>query len=281
MAIDYEAEYDNRGRVKDHPVVLARMAEHAARYRAAHVASGCAELDIPFGPSKRQIVDFFRPESGGEGPIIAFIHGGYWRAMAPSAFSGLAGGLNARGVSVAMTGYDLCPQVSVSDIIDQTRQAMLFLHRRYGRQLVVTGHSAGGHLAAAMLATDWKSLGAPDDLVPAAMAFSGLFDLVPMTAISLNADFNLDEAEARRLSPLFWPAPAGRTFDAVVGGAESAEYLRQSRTIADAWGRASVATRYDAPEGANHFTVIEPLADPDSALVRRLLEMRDNAKPSL
>lgn len=253
------------------------MAEHAAQYRAARFAASLAELDIPFGASARQIVDIFASDKRSDGPLVVFIHGGYWRAMAPSAFSGLAEGLNAHGVTFAMTGYDLCPQVSISDIVDQTRQALLFLYRRHSRRLIVTGHSAGGHLAAAMLATDWQVFDAPPDLVPAAMAFSGLFDLVPMTRISLNADFKMDEAEARRLSPLFWRPPTGRIFDAVVGGAESAEYLRQSRTIVDAWGKAGVVTRFDAPVGANHFTIIEPLADPNSLIVHRLVEMHDAA----
>jgi arylformamidase len=89
----------------------------------------------------------------------------------------------------------------------------------------------------------------------------------------MNADFKLDETEARRLSPLHWPAPAGRRFDAVVGGVESSEFLRQSRSIVDRWGSAGVDARYEAVADANHFTVIEPLADPESEMVRRLVEM--------
>ena len=202
-----------------------------------------------------------------------FIHGGYWRALQPSAFSQVAAGLNAHGVTVALAGYDLCPQVSIAQIVDEIRQACVFLWKRCGKRMLVLGHSAGGHLAACMLATDWRALGAPADLVPAAMAISGLFDLAPMIATSMNADFKLDAAEARRLSPLFWPAPAGKIFDAIVGGAESDEFLRQSRIICDTWGKAGVTTRYDAPADANHFTVIEPLADPNSAMVKRLLEL--------
>jgi arylformamidase len=205
--------------------------------------------------------------------VALFIHGGYWRSLHPHAFSSLARGLNAHGVTVALAGYDLCPDVGIGDIIDQMERACLFLWRHLRRRVLVLGHSAGGHLAAAMLATDWQRHGAPPDVVPAAMAISGLFDLAPMIATSMNVDFGLDEAEARRVSPLFWPAPAGRTLDAVVGGEESDEFLRQSRVIADRWGGAGALTRYEAVPGANHFTVIEPLADPDSAMVRRLLEL--------
>ncbi|MGZ5835726.1 MAG: alpha/beta hydrolase [Xanthobacteraceae bacterium] len=273
MPVNYEVEYDNRGRVPEHPAILARMAEDAKAYRASALAATRAELDVIYGSSPRQIVDIFRSPAGADAPVAMFIHGGYWRALQPSAFSQVAAGLNARGVTVVLAGYDLCPQVSISQIVDQMRQACIFLRKRSGKRILVLGHSAGGHLAAAMLATDWQKFNAPPDLVPAAMGISGLYDLAPMIATSMNADFKLDEPEARRLSPLFWPAPAGKTFDAVVGGAESSEFLRQSRTLVDAWSKAGVKTRYDAPAGANHFTVIEPLTDPNSAMVNRLLEL--------
>ena len=146
-------------------------------------------------------------------------------------------------------------------IIDQIRTACLFLWRRFGQRLMVYGHSAGGHLAACMLATDWKGLDpkAPADLVPAAYSISGLFDLKPLIATAMNADFKLNEPGAAQVSPLWWPVPRGRVFDAVVGGAESAEFLRQSRAVADDWRQRGVETRYEAMPGANHFTVVDPL----------------------
>jgi arylformamidase len=273
MAIDYEAEYDNRARVPEHPAILAKMAANAQAYRAQAVSDKRADLDVRYGNSPRQIVDIFRSAAGDAAPVAMFVHGGYWRSLQPSAFSQVAAGLNAHSVTVALAGYDLCPQVGIGDIVEQVRQATLFLWRRFGRRILVHGHSAGGHLTATTLATDWQKLGAPADLVPAGMAISGLFDLVPMIATSMNADFKLDAAEAKRLSPSLWPAPAGRRLDAVVGGAESDEFLRQSHLIVDTWGKAGVATRYDAPAGDNHFTVIAPLADPNSRMVARLMEL--------
>jgi arylformamidase len=281
MTIDYEAEYNNRARVKEHPEILARLSDDAGAYRAQVTTEGRAELGIGYGPSPRQFVDIFFSHTGRDAPLAMFIHGGYWRSLEPRAFSSLARGLNAHGVTVALAGYDLCPDVSIADIIAQMERACLFLWNRFGKRILVHGHSAGGHLAAAMLATDWQRHGGPADLVPAAMAISGLFDLAPMIATSMNVDFKLDEAEARRLSPLFWPAPARRTLDAVVGGAESSEFLRQSRIIVDQWGRAGVATRYEAIADANHFTVIEPLADPQSAMVMRLLALAPDGHQSL
>jgi len=139
---------------------------------------------------------------------------------------------------------------------------------------MVSGHSAGGHLAACMVATDWKKLdpAAPADLVPAAYAISGLFDLTVLTHLANNAEFKLTEASAKAISPLFWPAPKGKVLDAVVGGIESSEFLRQSRIIADAWAKGN-ETRYEAVPGMNHFTVCDAMMDPNSAMTRRLVEL--------
>ncbi len=275
MAIDYEVEYNNRARVPEHPEIFARWQRDAAAYRAEASKEGRAELSIKFGPSPRQIIDMFRPQGGGaSAPLAVFIHGGYWRSLEPAMFSHLARGLNARGIAVAMSGYDLVPQVSIRDIIAQTQAACVYLWKRFGRRVMVSGHSAGGHLAACMLATDWKKLAAdaPADLVPAAYAISGVHDLTPLLHLAGNAEFKLDEAEAKRVSPLFLPAPKGLALDAVVGGIESAEFLRQSKIIADAWAKDN-ATRYEAIPGMNHFTICDAMTDPASAMTARLVEL--------
>jgi arylformamidase len=234
-----------------------------------------AELGLSYGSSMRQFIDLFSPRPDVTTPLAMFIHGGYWRSLDPSLFSQMARGLNAHGVAVAVAGYDLAPMVTIAEIIEQIRHACLFLWLRTGQRIMVYGHSAGGHLAGAMVATDWRAIypKAPADLVPAACSISGMFDLIPLVQTSMRQDLRLDEAQARRLSPLFWPPPQGRAFDAVVGGEESDEFLRQSRIIADAWSKAGVQARCEVVAGANHFTVIDALADPQSALVGRLTEL--------
>jgi arylformamidase len=273
MTIDYDAEYNNTARVKNAPEILTRLVTDATAYREQATSEARAELGCAYGSSPRQFVDIFHAARRDDAPLAMFIHGGYWRILQPQAFSSLARGLNAHGVTVALAGYDLCPNVGIGDIVAQMQQACLFLWQRFRKRILVHGHSAGGHLTAAMLSTDWQKYGAPQDMVASAMAISGLFDLAPLVATKMNADFRLDDAEARRQSPLFWPAPAGRTLDAVVGGDESSEFLRQSRIIVDQWGSAGVTVRFEAITGANHFSVIEPLADPGSPMVRRLLTL--------
>ena len=269
MPIDYAAEYNNRARIAGGDEILARMAKGSADYRALALARWPDDMNLRYGTTERQFIDLFRAESAGNAPLAMFIHGGFWRSLDPTHFSQVARGLNGRGIDVALAGYDLCPQVSIGAIVGQMRQACLYLWGRFGKRILVFGHSAGGHLAAALFATDWEHLGAPTDLVPVATGISGVYELAPLMHTPMNDDFRLDLEEANRLSPLYWHPPAGRPFDVIVGDAESSEFLRQSRTLADVWGKAGVVTRYEAPS-ANHFTVIEPLAEPASPMVERL-----------
>jgi arylformamidase len=272
--LELEAEYNNRARVPEHQQIFDRWTRDAATYRERASAATRATLGLTYGPSPRQTIDIFQAATDAA-PLALFIHGGYWRSLEPSQFSHMAAGLNTRGVTVAVAGYDLCPQVTIVAIIDQMRQACVFLWRRLGRPIMVYGHSAGGHLAGAMLATDWTAIDAtaPPRLVAAAYSISGLFDLTPLINVSMNTDLRLDAAEARRVSPLYWPAPVGASFDSVVGALESSEFLRQARVIVDSWAKAGVATRYEAIAHANHFTVCDALSDPNSSMVERLTEL--------
>lgn len=257
MSLDLEAEYNNRARVPEHPAIIAGWARDSAAYREAK-----PPREIRYGEGERHRFDLFE---AGVGPSVMFIHGGYWQALDKSFFSHMARGLNALGVSVAVPSYDLCPQVRIGDIVEQIRAACLALHRQTNAPVIACGHSAGGHLAACMLATEAH--------VPAACAVSGLFELAPLIPTSINAALRLDEAGANALSPLFWPAPEDKTLDAVVGADESGEYLRQSAAIVAAWGESGVSTRYEEIEAANHFTVIAPLAAPASAMCERLKQL--------
>jgi arylformamidase len=274
-AIDYEAEYNNRARVPEHAEIFARWAREGEDFRIERLKTNCAELGLAYGDTPRQFIDLFMPAPDDVGRLALFVHGGYWRSLDPSLFSQMARGLNVHGIAVAVAGYDLCPMVGIADIIRQIRLACLFLWQRCGRKMLLCGHSAGGHLAAAMVATDWPALypKAPADLTPVGYSVSGLFDLGPLVGISMNQDLQLDAHEARRVSPLFWPVPAGRTFDAVVGGLESSEFKRQSETLAKTWGERGAQTRYEELAGANHFTSLDPLTDPQSAMTARVVEL--------
>ncbi|MFS8036210.1 alpha/beta hydrolase [Xanthobacter sp. AM11] len=270
--MDYEVEYNNRARVSDHPAIFERWAKSSAAFRGAAVA---ADLGVPYGPDPRQFLDIFWPAPDRQAPVALFIHGGYWQSLHPRDFSFAAAGCLAHGVALALAGYDLAPLVPVGTILAQVRAATLTLYRLVGHPIAVSGHSAGGHLAAALAATSWRELDVdtPDDIVPAGIGISGVYDLEPLIATQMNKALHLDAEEARRLSPVLWPLPPGRVFETFAGGAESAEFLRQGRDLAAAWAARGARTACHEVAGANHFTVVDALADPSSHMVRRLVEM--------
>lgn len=271
--MDYEAQYNNRARVPEHPAVIAGWSRDAAAYRAARPD---ATLGLAYGERPRERFDWFPAPAPVPGLSAAvFFHGGYWQAFEGGAFSHMARGLNARGIDVAIATYDLAPHVPLATIVDQARAATLAVARHAGRSVMVYGHSAGGHLTATTLATDWAARGAAR-ATTAGLAISGLFDLDPLVETTVNAKLGLDRDTARHLSPLFAPAPTGCRLVAAVGGLESEEYLRQSQAIVDGW-RPDVTTSMVVLPDDHHFSIIASLADADGALTEHAVRLCQEA----
>jgi arylformamidase len=269
-AIDYEAEYNNRRRVPEHVEIMERWQMLSAAYRLA----SAPQSDRAYGARERQRYDLFVAESGAA-PLVVYIHGGYWQRGDRKDFSFVARELNANGITVAMPSYSLCPAASVMEIIDEIGLCLGVLWKKLRRHPLVIGHSAGGHLAAAMVANDWSRVaGVPADLVRAGYALSGVYDLVPLIGTSLNEALHLSNGTARASSPLLRPAPPkGRRFIAAVGGDESAEFLRQSQDIAQAWERAGVIAESVVVPGTNHFTILEELTRAGSPVLARIVAL--------
>src|SRR5262249_59982781 len=117
MPVDYEAEYNTRARVPEHPEIFARWTREAEDYRAEAMKERRAELGLSYGSSLRQLIDLFSPRPGVVAPLALFIHGGYWRSLDPSLFSHMARGLNSHGVAVAGLGFDLFPAVTLPRLL--------------------------------------------------------------------------------------------------------------------------------------------------------------------
>ena len=270
-----EREYNNRAMIPDHAAIFARWAGQGAAARRDTVC----RLDIAYGEDPSERLDYFPTVQAGA-PLFVFIHGGYWRSLDKSDFSWIAPPLALDGANVALLNYALCPAVTMEAIVRQVLSAFAWLHRHAGPldfdrdRIVAAGHSAGGHLAAMMLAARWRELDArlPSDMVKGALAVSGLYDLEPlMYAPFVNADLRLDQSAADRLSPALFASATDAPLVTAVGGDESGEFKRQNRLIAEAWPR---NFRRDVPmPGFNHLTVCDQFAEPASPLFVAALEL--------
>jgi len=268
--LDYEAQYNNRARVPEYVDINARWLAASRDYRS----NKGAQLDIAYGPGERHRYDLF-PANADPAPLLVYIHGGYWQRGDRLEYAFLARELNAAGIAVALPSYSLCPAVSVMDIVAELRSFLAALWQRTRVYPLVIGHSAGGHLTAAMLASDWAgTAGVPADLVRAGYAISGIFDLPPLVGTSLNAALRLSPEAARAASPMFWPAPPkARVFAAAVGGLESEEFLRQSRAIARTWRQAGVTAEDVVVANTNHFTIVDELTRPTSPMFKSVVAL--------
>ena len=267
--MDLDREYNNRARVPGHQAIIDRWGSDAAAFRDGMGG----ELALPYGPHPLHTCDIFHTKDDAGGRIVVFIHGGYWRSLDKAQFSHVARGLQLHGVTVAIPNYRLCPEVALADIIDDVRMFAIWLKQRTGRSLVVSGHSAGAHLAACLTATDWAAHDLPEDFVAAGLGASGIYDLRPLLPTEVNGTLALDEPAARAVSPVTWPVPEGRRFVTVVGSEESSEFRRQSRTLAAIWTGGGAPTSYAEIPGVNHFNIIDHLAHPGGAVTSTLVEL--------
>lgn len=279
-----DSEYNNRALVPDH----ARHFEHWANASRQAREEGPALLDLRYGHGPSEQLDVFpalQPAGAGSAPVLFFIHGGYWRSLDKADHSFIAPAFQRLGVCVVVANYALCPAVTIPDITLQMVEALAWTHRHIGAhggdatRITVAGHSAGGHLAAMMLACQWQRVGAdlPAALVNNALSVSGVFDLEPIRCTPfVQPSLNLTPAQVKKASPVRLPSPGLREgrgrLVAVAGGNESSEFRRQNRLIRDAWGADVVPVCEDLP-GLNHFSVLEKLADPGHRLHRLTREL--------
>jgi arylformamidase len=270
-----DLQYNNRARVPEHPQILERWSV-ASEFARTH---GSRRIDVAYGDSPAETLDIF-PTPRANAPVLVFIHGGWWRTLDKSDQSFVAPAFNQAGALVMLPNYGLCPAVTIETIALQLTRALVWTYRHaalYGgdpQRIVVAGHSAGGHLAAMMLSCDWRAIDPklPARLVRGALSISGVFDLEPIRQTPfLKDDLRLTPSSVQRLSPVRFPRPNGPLY-AAVGALESEEFLRQNQAIRDAWGAKSVPV-CETVAGADHFSVLRALADPDSTLHARALQL--------
>ncbi len=264
----HELEYSPRLSVPDAAEYFRRWAEdsYAARQVLKHHAN------LAYGAGPQETLDLFPAPNSRY--LLVFIHGGYWRAFDKDDFSWLAPPLVRAGISVAVLNYALCPAVRLAEITEQCRRAVAWLSReapRYGVQspMLISGHSAGGHLTAEMFATPWEAYGVALGAIAGGIAISGLFDLEPLLQVSVNSDLRLDPASARASSPVYKPPTLRVPLLLAVGALESSEFHRQSQLLHQTWPN-NCPDVISLP-GLHHFNAPEVLTDLESPVWRPFL----------
>jgi len=266
---ELEAHYNPRVAAPDFAATLDRL--HAAS-AAARDRFRCV-LDVPFGAHPLQTLDLVLPERP-TGAVHVFLHGGYWRALDKADHTAVAVPMAEAGAIVALPNYRLCPAVRLSEVVADalsgTAEAVRAAAAHGGDpgRVTVSGHSAGAHLAAFVLAEDWARRDLPADLAKGAVLVSGIFDPAPVPRLAVNAEIGLSEEDARRWTALAAPPRGTPEVLVAVGAREPEGWIDQSRL----WHRTFGGRWLEVP-GADHFTVALDMADPAGMLGREAARM--------
>lgn len=260
-----DAGYNNSTAVANSGAMMDAFTARSAMLRQApHCHS-----DLPYGPAPRNRIDYLAADR--PGPVLIFVHGGYWQMRAKENFTFLAEGPLAHGIHVALPGYTLAPDISLTGIVDEIRAAIRWVAdnaARFGgdpQRIYLSGWSAGGHLTAMAL---------DEPAVRGGLAISGIYDLEPIRLSYLNAKLKLDSSEVARMSPMaHLTAPGTRPLMVTCGAAELPELQRQSAEFARAREAAGLPGRFAPLPDHNHFTILEELAHPQGAITGLLREL--------
>ncbi len=248
---------------------LAQWADSSAQARS--LLGGLT--DISYGSGSSETLDIF-PSAPNNSPVVVFIHGGYWRSLDKSDHSFIAPAWVEQGACVVVPNYALCPAVSIPHIVMQMLKALAWVWRYIGQwggdasRIHLVGHSAGGHLAAMMMACRWPQYqpDLPPDLVKSVLSVSGLYELDSvMRSSMLQSSLHLSDEQVLRCSPAWMPAPSTGSLVSVVGALESDAFISHNHLIQQAWGTQRVPWAENLA-GLHHFSIVNELAKPGSHL---------------
>ncbi len=238
----------------------------SAEMRARHPQ----HLNLRYGPRERNRVDFLK--AADHAPTLVLIHGGYWQMRSKETFTHFASGPMAWGINVAPIGYSLAPDATLDEIVQEIHAGISVLADQMPalggdpERIVVSGWSAGGHLAAMALS---------HPRIKGAVAISGIFDLEPVRRSYLNAKLKLDESISLRNSPMNEHDGADKPLALVVGASELPMLRDQTANYAAHRARHRLPVTYEEIRGADHFSIMEHLASPAgriTTLIRQIVD---------
>lgn len=273
---DLERQYVARLSVPNADEYVEKSAQRSASIRKKLVC----HLDMPYGDTSGQRLDIFPAKKKGA-PVHVFIHGGYWRnpEITKDTYSHMAGPMVAAGAAVVLPDYDLCPAVSITEIVRQTRRAIIWVYRNIAKyngdskQIYVSGHSAGGHLTGMITATDWSKEGRlPKGLIKGTAALSGLFDIGPHRGLKeFQKDLRITAAEVKAMSPMHIPPVAKGPAIVALGGNETHLWHWQSLAYAAHLRKHRINAEFIATQGDHHFDITDRLGNARDPLTRALI----------
>lgn len=264
---DWDDAFNNMAHVKGSDALPGFWAARAKEYRDG---PGRIETDIAYGTAEREVFDLVLPDETPEG-LVVFVHGGFWMRLDKSYWTDLAEGARARGWAVCIPSYTLTPALSISGITRQIGTAIEAAAARIDGPIRLSGHSAGGHLVTRMMCADSPLPPVIRDRIESCLSISGLHDLRPFLKTKMNQTLRLTDAEARAESPVLLEPALPVQLTCWVGGAERPEFIRQSRLMAMIWEGLDANTSVQIEAGHDHFTILEALKDPASAMCTTLL----------
>ncbi|WP_027036647.1 alpha/beta hydrolase [Mesorhizobium ciceri] len=268
--VDWDDAYANGANIAGSDRWPAAWAEPAQAFRDALSAEGRARLDIAYGEGPRNRLDLFLPRAAPKG-LVVIIHGGYWLETDKSLWSHLANGAVGSGFAVAMPSYTLCPNIRIAGIVSEIGAAIGEAAAMVGGPLMLTGHSAGGHLATRMVTTSTPLAADVARRIRHVVSISGLHDLRPLMRTGMNAALAIDEHEALTESPALLRPMDGARITCWVGGGERAEFLRQNALLANIWTGLGATTSVVVEPDRHHYSIVDGLADSAHPLTQSLI----------
>ena len=236
--------------------------------------------DISYGNLQRERLDIY-PSLQPQSKTLIFLHGGYWQMLDKSMFHFIANGFHSYSVATVLLTYPLAPELSIDQIVLSCRKAIKWLYSNISafngdpHQIYIVGHSAGGHLAAMLMATDWELFdpGLSANVLKGICAVSGLFNLVPIHLSYINRVLKMDMETAKSNSPVRLEPSNSCPLIVAVGEAESAEFNDQSKEFYTCWKNKGIDNQLLQMPRQNHYSIAETIVDPQSSLHQALRQL--------
>lgn len=279
---ELDAAYDVEASVTDF-MVYARAYIEASEVAQRNL--NC-RVDVPYGPTKAEYVDIF-PSARRGSPVMVFIHGGYWRMLTAKEFSFVASGFVPNDVTVVVANYEVCPKVTIPEIVRQSRAMIAWTACNIAdfngdpENITIAGHSAGGHLAAMCALTDWQNdYGLSEKTIRNVVPISGLFDLEPISHTYLQPDLRISSRAISEFSPQRLLRKTSSQMLLSYGSDDPSEFSRHSEEFLAGWRAVGNKAQYLPQLGRNHFTAITDLGEPQAPLTRAILKLMDHSSGS-